>query len=87
MNLSWDVEPTATGYKIYQSVDLGQTWDQGLDVGNVIEVLYPDIPDTGIVMFRASAYNEHGEAIRYTAGVWYCGDCTPPETPSGFGIQ
>ena len=86
--LAWDVLPAAIGYKIYYiSTDLAQTWDTGTDIGDVISYTYTDVPDTGIIMFRVSAYNNNGEAIRYDAGVWYCGDCKPSIRPSGIGVQ
>lgn len=87
VHLEWDVAANAAGYKIYMSIDNGQTWDDGMDVGNVTDFVYPNVPDAGRVLFRASAYNSHGEAIRYTAGSWYCGDCTPPYKPSGLGVE
>ena len=85
--LKWDTVAGATGYKLYQSNDKGATWDTGTDVGNVTEYLAIGLPDVGIIMFRVSAYNANGEAIRYDAGVWACGDCLPPFKPSGIGVQ
>jgi hypothetical protein len=85
--LKWDPSEGATGYKIYQSTDQGATWDAGVDVGNVTEYLYQGIPDTGLVMFRASAYNASGESIKYGSGCWYNGSFAPPEQPSGLGMD
>ena len=85
--LQWDPVADATGYKLYQSVDLGVIWDVGVDVANVTTFVAQGVPDTGIVMFRVSAYNANGEAVRYSAGVFYCGDCNPPVSPSGLGMQ
>ena len=87
VTLSWDPSTGATGYNVYMSLDMGKTWDNGVDVGNVTTVTIPDIPGTGYVYFRAGAYNGSDEAIRYTAGVWHCGDCGPPPAPAGIGVK
>ena len=85
--LNWDAAAGATGYKIYMSIDNAVTWDAGIDVGNVTTYLYTNIPDTGVVLFRFSAYNVNGEAIRYDSMVAHCGDCGPPQAVPGVGIQ
>ena len=89
VGLKWDAVAGAGGYKIYISTDGGNTWDYntGIDVGNVTNYVYTNVPDTGMILFRASAYNGHGEKIRYKAGVFYCGDCSPPNEPTGIGIE
>ena len=87
VTIIWDASADATGYKIYQSVDNGVTWDSGTDVGNVTTYIMTDVPDTGLVMFRTSAYNDNGESIAYWKGAWYWGDKKPPEAPTGTGIQ
>jgi len=87
VDLSWDASNDATGYKVYQSADLGATWSVGFDVGNVTTYLMTGVADTGIILFRVSAYNANGEAVRYDAGVFYCGDCEPPPSPSGIGVR
>jgi len=89
VTLQWDPVVGADGYRIYISTDCGQTWDYntGTDVGNVTVYVYEDVPDTGQVLFRAGAYNGHGEEVEYKAGVSWCGDCGPPAAPRGIGIQ
>ena len=87
VKLKWDPTINATGYKIYSSQDMGKTWDTGIDTNGATEYLMMGVSDTGKVLFRVSAYNEHGESIRYTAGVWFCGSCAPPLAPSGVGIE
>lgn len=76
VRLKWDASANATGYKLYMSTNKSGSWNTGKDVGNVTSFVYPDVPNAGLVLFRASAYNNHGEAISFTAGTWYCGDCT-----------
>lgn len=87
VKLKWDPVINATGYKIYSSQDMGKTWDTGIDTNGATEYIMMGVSDTGKVLFRVSAYNEHGEAVRYTAGVWFCGSCAPPLAPSGVGIE
>ena len=87
VTLLWDAVPNATSYKIYSSTDMGATWDTGIDTNGAAEYLMVGVSDEGKVLFRVSAYNEHGESIRYTAGAWYCGSCTVPEAPTGVGIK
>ena len=86
--MSWDASDGATGYKIYHSSDMGTTWDAGTDVGNVTTCVMPNVPDSGLQLYRASAYNANGEATRLNAGVWYWGDAPgPPPQPTGIGIK
>lgn len=87
VTLKWDVAQDATGYKIYKSTDQGATWDAGVDVGNVTTYLYPGVPDAGLVLFRASAYNANGESIKYKSGCWYNGALSPPDQPTGLGMD
>jgi len=85
--MSWDAASGADGYKIYKSEDLGVTWDTGLDVGNVTTYVYTGIIETGMVIFRISAYNLQAEIFRYQDGLWYNGTFTPPDLPKGFGVE
>lgn len=87
VTLSWDAADGATGYKIYSSVDQGATWDAGQDVGSVTEYTLTGQPDSGLVLYRVSAYSAHGEAIRTWSGAWFCKDWMPPASPTGAGIQ
>jgi len=87
VSLSWDPSDNATGYRIYTSTDGGQTWDSGVDVGDVTEYTYTGVPDSGLVLFRVSAYNSSAEAIRYEAGAWYCAPWQPPNHPTGVGVE
>ena len=87
VTLSWDASTGATGYKLYKSLDIGKTWDTGVDVGNVTTFEYKDVEETGLVLFRASAYNTQGEAINYWAGCWYNHKWRPPESTGGLGIK
>lgn len=60
--LKWDASPGATGYRIYQSVDMGATWTMIQEVGAVTEVALTGQPDT-LTLYRAGAFNSMGEAI------------------------
>lgn len=86
VELKWQAAALATGYKIYQSTDTGATWDAGVDVGNVTEYTLTGVPDTGLVMWRLSAYNAYGETITSWQGGWYCGDWMPPQAAVGLSV-
>lgn len=68
--LSWDAPPyggygahEALGYYIYKSED-GLSWDNGVDVGNVLEYYYSTGLSAGHdYYFRVSAYNAGGESF------------------------
>ena len=87
VNLTWDGSTGATGYNVYMSTDNGTSWCTPQDVGNVVIYTYTGVPDTGLVLFRISAYNTQGEYIRYWSGAWYCEDWKPILSPSGAGIN
>lgn len=82
--LVWEPAQYVTGYKIYRSVDNGVTWDAGIDVGNVTEYTYLAVPDSGLNLFRVSAYNAYGEVINSWAGSWFNGDWSPPTNATGL---
>jgi len=87
VTLAWDASKGATGYKLYKSVDLGITWTEPIDVGLVTEYTYKDVEETGLILFRASAYNAQGEAIAYDAGAWYNFLWRLPESAGGLGVK
>ena len=86
IEMEWDVSPGATGYKIYKSIDNGVTWDSGIDVGNIIEYTYLNVEETGLVIFRVSAYNDAGESVTYWAGAWYNHLWLPPAPTAALSI-
>lgn len=86
VTIKWDASQEATGYKVYASYDLGTTWDDGTDVGNVTEYVY-EVPDEGWVMFMISAYNESGEVRRMDSGVWVNKALVLPFPPQGVGVE
>ena len=86
ITLHWDASENATGYKIYISLDCGQSWDDGLDVGNVTTYKI-NVPDHQLVLLRASAYNNFGESIRTDAGVFYNSDWKRPGKPSEASVE
>lgn len=87
VTLSWDSSPNATGYKLYKSLDQGATWGPPVDVGNVTTFEYKDVEETGLILFRASAYNASAESINFWAGAWYNFLWKPPESTGGLGIN
>ena len=86
INLKWNAVPNATGYKVYRSVDQGLTWVEVVDLPETT-VLLTAQPETGFVIYRVSAYNVNGEALRSWSGAWYNKDWMPPSDPSGAGIE
>ena len=87
VELIWESAALATGYKVYQSTDAGSTWDAGTDVGNVTTYELVGVPDSGLVLFRISAYNSYGETITSWQGGWYCGDWMPPQASIGLRVN
>ena len=87
VTLKWDPVTGATGYRVYQSLDNGTTWSASVDVGNVTQRVFTGVSETAMVLFRVSAYNAVGEAVRFEAGAWYDFRKKPPGSPSGAGIQ
>jgi hypothetical protein len=87
LTLHWDTSAGATGYKLSSSTDLGVTWSVPRDAGNAQTFVWTGAPDTGLVLFRVSAYNAQGEAIRTEAGAWYRGDWELPTAAKGLGMK
>ena len=85
VNLAWDPVAGATMYRIYASADQGQTWAQVTEVGTPAAQIIA--PDTGLILYRASALNAQGEAIRFEFGAWYNGSWQLTLRPAGLGIQ
>lgn len=87
VHLRWDATQGATGYKIYMSTDGRQTWDAGVDVGNVTEKIFTGVPETGSVDFKIGAYNPGSEMVADWRGAWYDHTKIPPGYAGGLGIQ
>lgn len=87
VNLAWDAAPGATGYKVYASTDLGITWSIARDAGNKLFYLWLGATDTGLTLFRVSAYNSQGESLRTESGAWYNGSWVLPTASKGLGIK
>lgn len=87
LTLKWDAVTGATGYKVYQSTDGGTTFTLVADVGNVLQRAITGVAEDRMVLYRVSAYNTVGEAIRYEAGAWFDFRKKPPANPGGAGIQ
>jgi len=87
INTAWDASTGAAGYKVQMSADMGATWSEPRDAGNNTTFIWKDAPDTGLLLFRAAAYNQSQEVIRYEAGAWYNGSWKPPASPTGLGLK
>lgn len=87
VTMEWDPSEGATGYKIYKSLDMGQTWNQPVDVGLVTTYTYNGVEETGLILFRVSAYNAGCESIIFWAGAWYNHLWKPPVTAGCLGIN
>lgn len=78
--LTWNAMAGATSYRLYQSTDQGASWTKVYDgASNQATV---DVTGTTLVLFRASAINSVGEAIRTDAGAWV----DPSKQPAGAGL-
>jgi hypothetical protein len=86
VTLKWDAADGATGYILEMSTDNGTTWVNPIDVGNVTTYQVTGVPDSGMVLFRNTAYNTVGQTVRYEAGAWFNGDWKQPSQP-GLGVQ
>jgi hypothetical protein len=79
--LEWKGHPQATDYRIFQSVDMGKTWQV------VATFLQPSpfptdwrmtgsiplpspMPTNGLILYRVSARSAKGENIRSDSGAW-----------------
>lgn len=82
--INWDAIPNASGYRVYQSVDLGATWQQVAEVAT-LPVTVSNVPDAGLVLFRAAAFNSADEAVRTETGFFYNGDWSPLAPPANMG--
>jgi len=80
VEMGWNEVADATGYKVYMSLDQGQTWEQPVDVGMAQQdpdnplrrvYTYTDVPEDRLILFKGSAYNDDGESIREWSGAWY----------------
>ncbi|MHA2068572.1 MAG: fibronectin type III domain-containing protein [Candidatus Thorarchaeota archaeon] len=71
ITLYWNAVPNADGYRIYKSIDGGQTWNSGITVGPYTSCFYFNVEEDITVLFRVSAYNEAGESVRNESGAWY----------------
>lgn len=86
VTLLWDPVTGATAYRIYRSADQGVTWVQAAEVADPTAQLLGE-PDAGLLLYRASAVNSQGEAVRMEFGAWYNGTWLPIPPPAGLGIQ
>ena len=88
VELSWDPNPELdiAGYKVYQSLDVGQNWAVVADT-NATNISLHGISDTGLILFRVSAYDNQDESIRHNAGAWFNNDWVLISNPKSSGIR
>ena len=87
VNMKWDPNPGATGYKIQKSIDLGVTWSAPIDVGNVLKYTYVGVEENVLVLFRTFSYNAVGESPAAWFGAWYDNRKKPIGTSGGVGVD
>lgn len=85
---AWDA---SAGGLLATKSKLALTWElPGRSPGmqaNSTTFTWDGAPDTGLLLFRAAAYNQSQEVIRYEAGAWYNGSWKPPANPTGLGLK
>lgn len=88
ITVGWDANPESdvVGYRVYQSTDIGLSWTLVADV-NATTTTLSNVPDSGLILFRVSAYDGQSEAIRYDAGAWFNSDWQPLSSPKSSGIE
>ncbi len=69
--VAWDAVAGVSGYRISISTDNGVTWTQVADVPAGTTEAVITVSDTGMTLIRASSYNNIGEAVGTTTGVWF----------------
>ncbi len=99
--VTWIAAAGASGYKLEYSIDNGGTWSAPKDVGMITPVDYvaggvhllicsytwTGLPDAGLVLIRATAYNSVGNATNTGAGAWFNKSWAPPPMPTGTGVK
>jgi hypothetical protein len=86
--ITWDAQTDANGFQIYQSVDTGVTWTFVKTIADPTATSTTvTAPDSGLVLYRVSAYDSNAESIKYESGAWYNGDWLPLQAPTNIGIQ
>ena len=71
--LDWDTDPKATGYRVYSSIDGGVMWTLA-ETSPTLPITVTGLPDTGLVLLRACAFNAVVEACRTNTGFFFNGD-------------
>lgn len=94
VKVGWKASEGVSGYRVEISTDNGATWGGAKDTGPVapsqegdVSFTYTEVPETGLVLFGFTAYNDSHVAIRTEAGVWYNHRWKPIPTPSVLGIE
>ena len=83
--VEWDASPgDPAGYRISISNDGGVTWTQEADVAATVLQTTITVPDTGLTLIRASAYNNIGESLNTISGVWFNPDWEMSAAPTGL---
>lgn len=91
VGLSWTAneEPDLGGYKIYQSIDQGNTWSETADAGNTTSYTVTGLTNGDAYWFAVSAYdlsgNESDRSDYAEATPNAAEDTVPPAVPGGLG--
>ena len=95
VTLAWTGSPGATSYRIYQSVDQGQTWTVAIDsvpqpdpfpANGEVSVKVENVPEDTLVLFKAGAVRGADEFPTPDKGAWYDHRLMPPSAV-GLGAR
>ncbi len=89
--VEWDpvVSDNLSGYRIYTAPITAETlanpvWTQQAEADANTTSATITLPDTGLTLIKASAYNNIGEAINTVSGVFYDSDWQISPAPMGL---
>ena len=77
VTVSWDADPAAVSYRVYQSIDAGTTWTLEAE-STTLPIIVP-VPDAGLVLLQGCAVSALVEVCRTETGFFYNGDWKPPK--------
>jgi len=88
VSLAWDPVDGATGYYVEMTTD-PTTWTdcERRDAGADASFIWTGAPETGLLLFRAVAYNEAGTAVQTKSGAWFNATWTLPDRAVGLGVK
>jgi len=89
VDLKWDPVPEASGYRVYQSNDMGATWVYATNPPATVTTTtlrIVNVPEDRMVFFRVSSVKGEAEAVRFWSGAWYDHRNKPVLAPGGNSI-